>query len=383
MFNYDVIVVGGGLVGGAFALDLAQQNPKFNIAVLEHKEYVEADFTSLENKIYAISPENVAYLTSIGAWPDASRIGTIKAMDVSGDAGGNILLDTKLAKRLYLAKTIEYKYLQHELYLKLRDMTNITFIYDQLSDLIINSDNAELIGAINNYTTRLVVGADGANSFIRNKSNIESNMIDYESCGVVANFSCELPHRNIASQWFKDDSILAYLPLPDKQISIVWSGGEYKELLELSDNDFCIRVAEFGENKLGKLELITKAVAFPLRLYLLDKVYADKVILIGDAAHTIHPLAGQGVNLGFGDSSLLAATLAKCQNYQLSDKSILIKYNATRLLNVRQMQLSCHSLQRIFTSHNPVLEKIRNQGLNIINKSSIIKKYLIKKAIAY
>ncbi|MFN7094812.1 MAG: FAD-dependent monooxygenase [Burkholderiales bacterium] len=376
--EYDIIVVGGGLVGGAFALDLAQQNPKFKIAVLEKQPFKALPHAQIDNKIYAISPQNIAYLKKIGVWPSEERIGTINKMDIFGDQGGNILLDCKVVPQLFLAKTIEYNQLQHQIYTQLQKTVNITFLYDVIEAITQQECHVTLRGKTTAYTTTLLVGADGANSLVRHKALITPKLIDYGQAGIVANFNCEFAHHNTAYQWFNNGDILAYLPLPNKQISIVWSTTNYAERLALSELEFSRQVAKAGNYQLGELELITQPVAFPLRLYALAKIYAPHIALIGDAAHTIHPLAGQGVNLGFEDAALLADILASRQAYQLGDTALLAKYNQLRLPKIRQMQLICHSLQRLFSANSTIVEKVRNIGLNLVNTSSVIKKYLIK-----
>lgn len=384
MQKFEVIIVGGGLVGCAFALDLALQNNKINIAVLELKPYLQPDLSKLDSKIYAISPENVKYLKKIGVWSDESRVGEIKSMDVKGDEKGNIYFDFKGSKHQYLAKTIEYNNLQHQLYTKLGEITNVSFIYDDIKNIEYLDLHAKLTGKNDSYTARLVVGADGANSFVRKSADIEMKLISYPEYGVVANFNCENPHMGIASQWFIDGGeVLAYLPLSNNRISIVWSTKKHQYLTNLPDNEFEKLVEDAGENKLGKLTLITKPVAFPLKLYLLDKVYAHKMVLIGDAAHTIHPLAGQGVNLGFSDAKLLAEILSNVQDYQIGDIAVLARFNSARLINVKKMQFTCHMLYRLFKSNSPILKHVRNTGLNLVNSLPLVKKYLIKQAITY
>ena len=383
MQQFDIVIVGGGLVGSAFALDLAQQNHKFSIAILEHKRYNAPDLDKLDNKIYAVSPENIRYLQSLGVWSDDDRVGTIKCMNVSGDQDGNIIFDNKTAKQLYLAKTIEYNNLQHQLYTKLNSIANIRFIYDELSDINYLEDGVILNGKNEKYKTRLLVGADGANSFVRKKINPEIEQVNYPEYGVVANFRTEIPHYNTAYQWFSKDGVLAYLPLPGNQISIVWASDKYKYLTELSNEEFAQKVTSAGKGKLGKLEVVTPAVAFPLRLFLINKTYARHMVLIGDAAHTIHPLAGQGVNLGFADAQVLAGILAKCNSYQLGDEAVLAEYNAKRIAEVRKMQLTCHALYRLFGINNPLIRQVRNLGLNLVDGLPFIKKYLIRQAITY
>ena len=382
--DYDVIVVGGGLVGSAFALDLAMRNSKLNIAILEKSKPKDLDLSKLDSRVYAISPNNIKYLKNLQSWPDnEDRIGIIKTMDVSGETNGNILLQDKTIYSDHLAKTIECNYLNFHLYTQLSQLLNITFIYDNLEDVEITDNYAKLSCTNNIYAASLIIGADGANSFVRAKSGIISGNINYEQSGVVANFKCEKPHNNIAYQWFRGDNILAYLPLPDKQMSIVWANPDSKNLLNMTEDKFCESVAQASGYKLGKLELITKPAAFPLRLYLLDKFYTERIVLIGDAAHTIHPLAGQGVNLGFGDARELAKILSDVENYQLGDSSLLAKYNALRIPEVRQMQLICHSLHNLFNLNQPLVSKLRNAGLNLVNSVPTLKKYLISSASQY
>ena len=374
MKNFDIIIVGGGLVGYAFALDLAKQNPKFTLAVIEAVKPSFINIDDLDNRIYAIAPDNIAYLKKLGVNIDELRHDIINKMDVSGDLNSNIILDKNYTKNQFLAKTFEYKILQKELYNKISELDNISLIYDNITEIKIEDDNVDLSGANEVYRTRLIVGADGANSFIRKISNIDATLIDYNQSGIVANFKSELPHKNTAYQWFHDGEILAYLPLDDNNISIVWSSNKPDKLLKIDEEDFAKMVSAAGNYQLGLLKLVTKPVAFPLRMHLLSKIYANKVVLIGDAAHTIHPLAGQGVNLGFRDARMLSITLAKLASYQLGEIGVLAKYNAKRQIEVKEMQLTCHLLHKLFAANNEITKTLRNTGLNLVNKFPLLKK---------
>lgn len=417
MKKFDIIVVGGGLVGYAFALDLAKVRPQFSIAIIEVKKPIFRDIDnaislfkkdcqpgviprathsketsfesslygnegmmendSLDSRIYAIAPDNVAYLKKNGVRLDKLRHGIINTMDVSGDINSNIILDKNSTHNQFLAKTLEYKILQKELYHQISLLDNVNLIYDSITKIEVEDARANLTGVDDNYNTKLLVGADGASSFVRKESALDAKLIDYNQFGVVANFSSELPHKNIAYQWFKDGEILAYLPLSNNNISIVWSCNNPRKLLEMSEEDFTTTVSAFGGYKLGKLKILTKPVAFPLRMYLLEKIYAKRVVLIGDAAHTIHPLAGQGVNLGFRDAKKLVQVLSKLEPYQLGEIDVLAKYNVERQIMVKEMQLTCHILHRLFASNNEVIKVLRNQGLNWVNKLPFLKKALM------
>lgn len=378
----DVIIVGGGLVGCACALALAKQNPELQIMIIDRQPQ---DFShndlSWDNKIYAISPRNYRLLMELLPDFSESRVGTIATMLVCGDRGGQIELDA--GNHDYLARVVEYRILQRALIAELAKFTNVEFKYLSLQGLKQTERQVTLMSADGeNYSAAWLIAADGANSFIRKQLEILPQTLDYYQAGVVANFRAQKNHGNIARQWFLGDSILAYLPLPDNNISIVWSCDNSAELLALSPTEFCQQVAAAGKYSLGELELITAPVAFPLRLNLVPKFYQGRVVLIGDAAHTIHPLAGQGVNLGFGDVWELREIFAKSKLSDI-DQFHLARYNSSRLLAARQMQLTCHLLHRLFHSRLAVVDSLRNWGLSLVNRAGMLKKMLVSAATKY
>lgn len=378
--SYDIVVVGGGLVGASFALSTINKNPKLKIAIIEQRK---PDFSANEigydNKIYAISPHNLHELADIDVKANASRFGSIDAMNVRGNQDSAIIFDKNDCNNQFLAKIIEYRNLQAAVMTEI-EQTNIDMLYLNILD-IIEEDNRLLIKSdYQDLYCKWLVAADGANSFVRNKFNFTLEEIPYYQSGVVANFECTKPHNNVAHQWFLGDGILAYLPLPDNKISIVWSTDRAAELLKLDHIAFAKEVAAASGFELGELSVITPPIAFPLKLRLVEKFFHNRVILIGDAAHTIHPLAGQGVNLGFGDAWELAALFAKNNELDFVD---LTKFNAKRLIEVRKMQMTCHLLHRLFHNRNLVVNKILNAGLKMVNNLSMVKKLLIDSAINY
>jgi 2-octaprenylphenol hydroxylase len=233
--------------------------------------------------------------------------------------------------------------------------------------------------------SRLLVGADGANSWVRKEAGLDAEARPYREKGVVANFACATPHRGVALQWFRPDGVLAYLPLPGNRISIVWSTDDAHaaELLSLSEETFCNRVEEAGGGALGKLDLVTRPVAFALTLISVPRVVRARVALIGDAAHVVHPLAGQGVNLGFGDARVLAEVILDgARRHDPGDFSLLRRFERARSEDILAMKLVTDLLQRVFRMRQPGVAQLRNLGLNLTDAIPVIKTILARRAMS-
>jgi ubiquinone biosynthesis UbiH/UbiF/VisC/COQ6 family hydroxylase len=231
----------------------------------------------------------------------------------------------------------------------------------------------------------LVVAADGAESWTRAAAGIEVSFHSYGQLGVVANFRCDKPHRGTAFQWFRNDGVLAWLPLPDNMVSMVWSTNETNaiELQALNAEALCERVAQAGQHRLGALALVTPAIGFALRLMRAPSSIAPRLALIGDAAHTIHPLSGHGINLGFQDACVLANLLAdKPDHIDCGDHALLRRYERSRKEEVITLQTATHDLHKLFTPGWRPLSVLRNAGLNVTNALPVVKDVLIRYAIA-
>ena len=208
---------------------------------------------------------------------------------------------------------------------------------------------------------KLIVGADGPDSWVRQQAGISAAPTLYQQHGVVANFIADKPHHGIAFQWFQPDGILALLPLPQQMVSMVWSVSPEKSaaLLALPHEELCAQVAAASQHTLGELKLITPPAAFPLRLLNLPHIIAPRLALVGDAAHNVHPLAGQGVNLGFRDARELAQVLLqRGAQADCGDVHLLRRYERARREDIVSMQLTTHTLKYLFNNNNPHLAKL-------------------------
>lgn len=388
--DFDVIIVGGGLVGAACAVALARQGHQ--VALLDSKapkdqasKGVEDDW---DNRIYAISPGNAAWLTTLGVWDmlDNSRICPIENMEVWGDADAEPLqLKAYEANVACLGFIVENRQLQAALWTRMKKAGVHVLTGSECIALDINDEQASIKLANDDcLTAKLLVAADGSHSWVRGQAHISMQAYDYEQMGVVANFETELAHQNIARQWFGNDGILAWLPLPGNRISMVWSASndKAKQLLGMDAEALAAEVSEAGKQALGSLRLITPAAAFALSLQVAHNLIEPRLALVGDAAHQIHPLAGQGVNLGFRDVISLAQALSEKHAYQdIGDLTLLRRYERERRTDMLAMKHITHGLKSLFANEMPTVRKLRNWGLRLTDGQSQLKKHLIRQAI--
>lgn len=394
--QYDVVIIGGGPVGASLAAALHDSGLTLALVEASIQATCNPVDDDWDSRIYAISPGSRRFLDQIGAWSrlDAKRIAPVEEMRIFGDSGPSAQLRTgaKLEFSAYqmgvpeLACIAENRALHQALWQVLQSQDNLELINPaRCAALEFSDQTAELTledGRI--LQASLIVGADGRDSWVRNQAGISAAPVDYRQHGVVANFNCELPHRGIAHQWFQADGILALLPLPGNRVSMVWSVSPDKarELLALSPEALCERVADAALRTLGELTLITPAAAFPLRLLTLPHISAPRVALIGDAAHNMHPLAGQGVNTGFRDARQLAQLLldrGACSD--CGDAQLLRRYERKRKEDIYTMQATTWGLKNLFCNHDPLLRNLRNLGLNMTNSVASLKKMLMQHAL--
>ncbi len=382
--DFDVVIVGGGLAG--LALAVALKKSRLSVAVVEGRVPVRS--VDWDARIYAISPANARFLEEVGIWGhlDTARITPVRTMEVHGDAGGRMDFSAYDAGVSELAWIIEASMLHMELWETARRQGNVTLFCPATPEALAAGEEAASLTLADGrrLTSRLVVAADGADSWTRSAAGIEVSFKPYGQHGVVANFRTEQPHREVACQWFRADGVLAYLPLPGKLISIVWStpAEHAAELLGLPPAAFCDRVADAGERRLGALSPVTPPVGFPLRLMRAPRMAAPRLALIGDAAHAIHPLSGHGINLGFQDARVLAETLAlRPGHVDCGDLAWLRRFERARKEEVVALQSATDGLQRLFSQQGQPLTLLRNVGLDLTHRLPVVKDLLVRYAM--
>ena len=382
--QFDLIIVGGGLAG--LSLASALRETQLRIALVENRAPTPAE--GWDARIYAISPTNAEFLKQIGAWKhlDAQRIAPVHTMRVFGDGSGTLCFSAYEAGVDNLAFILESSLMACELWESVKRQANLT-LFCPANSAALHSDEAQVTLMLTDgqkRSARLLVGADGRDSWVRNACGLEATHTPYGERGVVANFACEREHQHTAYQWIRDDGVLAWLPLPGQRISMVWSAPDAlaEELLALPPEALCARVAAAGEHTLGTLQLITPPAAFDLRLMRVPNRTASRVALIGDAAHGIHPLSGHGINLGFRDAAALAELLADTPDWQdIGNPRLLRRYQRIRREETDLLQYTTHTLRLLFRETLPGLKILRNAGMEMTGRLPVVKNLLVRYAL--
>ena len=393
--DFDVIVVGGGMVGAGFAALLGAYEPTegLQVAMLEPRPVpCPSSGEPFDLRVSAVSRASQRLLQRTGAWPQVVQRGAaayqrMVVWDERSTPGGreSICFDAAGLGEPDLGHIVENRTVQAAL--TERAMTHgVTLLRTGVAELdqageamtVVTTEGRRL-------TAALVVAADGSESVVRRLAGIDSRGWDYGQHAVVAHLQPELAHAHTAWQRFLSTGPLALLPLADGRVSLVWSTtpGQAAVLAGLDDARFCDEVTSASGGVLGRLEPTTPRVAFPLRLLHALSYTGHRIALIGDAAHGVHPLAGQGVNLGFMDTAALAQSLGegRGRGADPGDAAPLRRYERWRKAeNIPAMALM-DGLKRLFSNSDPALSWLRRTGLALADRSGPLKRSLIEHAM--
>jgi ubiquinone biosynthesis UbiH/UbiF/VisC/COQ6 family hydroxylase len=387
--DYDAIVVGAGPVGMALATALARES--FSVALADRGAPpsfgAAAGPEDWDTRVYALSPGSAEFLRAIGAWQrlPAERLAPIETMEVRGDGDGLIRFSAYELGERALAWIVEHRELCRSLVESLRTARSVEVLApcEPVSVSWRIDAGVLTLGDGRALSARLIVGADGVRSWLRREAGVDREPRPYRQSAVVANFACERPHRGRAFQWFLEGrGVLAWLPLPGRRMSMVWSAPETlaAELGALDPAALASRVAEAGRHALGALTAITPSASFALSFLRLPSIVAHRLAFVGDAAHGVHPLAGQGLNLGLGDTATLASVLAAGRGVgDVGAPLLLERYARKRAGPVLAMQLVTDGLVRLFDPR--WLKPLRNGGMRAVGALSPLKRLLAQPAL--
>lgn len=381
----DAVIVGGGLVGASLACALQD----LRVAVVDDAAPADAAPAGFDSRIYAISPGNAAFLRQLGAWDrmPAGTVTPVHGMQVHGDDGdASIAFDAWDTGVAELAWIVEDRLLQHALREVLASRSGVELLAPARCEaLAFGPERAALtLEDGRRLVTKLVVGADGASSFVRDRAGIVVRQRPYGYSAVVANFACGKAHGFIARQWFQGGPVLALLPLPGSHVSMVWSTHEAEaaRLAALPAASLCGDVERASALAVGALTLVTPPRVFPLRRLEARESVRERLALVGDAAHVVHPLAGQGANLGFQDARVLARVLHEREpGRDPGDRTLLRRYERERAEAILTMSATVHGLFRLFGAGGQVAGRARNAGLKLVDRAGVIKNLLMRHAM--
>ena len=393
----DVLIAGAGMVGSAVALGAARLG--YNVLLLEPKELnphqatPASDINGFDQRVSALTHASVQLLTRLGVWDAVDSYSLpYRRMDVwDGRGNGRIVFDADEIYRQELGVIVENQRVAAALHHKLSQHKNIGVINDSLQKWQVDINGAELTTASGQaILCQLFLGADGANSLSRRLLALPTREWDYGQEAMVATIRTARSHQRIACQQFLASGPLALLPLQDaddsgRYSSLVWSVDV--EMLpryrNLRDEEFLKALGDASDYRLGIIEEVSPRLSFPLRQRHAKQYIAHHSAILGDAAHTIHPLAGQGVNLGFDDVAVILHELARARQKQMNPgyTELLRRYQRSRQPANLAMMAAMEGFKRGFGSDAKWLTWLRNQGLNQVNQLMPVKKILMKRAM--
>ncbi|GMQ90020.1 MAG: FAD-dependent 2-octaprenylphenol hydroxylase [Gammaproteobacteria bacterium] len=403
--EYDVVIVGGGMVGSLLACALG--GSPLRVAVLERTAPAAAPKEGYDLRVSAITLASCAVFEALGAWPGMQRrrVSELRELRV-WDAGGSgtIRFDSADIGEPRLGYIIENSVIVAALQERLQKFANVDYRCPaEIAEIVMarshpsarKTDTRQAQASMDRVSvalndaqtlnTRLLVGADGAHSLVRRALGIGTTGLDLHQQGIVATVATEKGHEHIAWQRFLPTGPLAFLPLHDPRVcSIVWSAdtGRAEELLGLDDAAFLAQLhAAFGD-RLGQIVSVSKRAAFPLALSHAKRYTAARAALIGDAAHTVHPLAGQGVNLGFMDAATLAEVIldAGTRMRDVGTLNVLRRYERWRKADNLAMLAVTGAFKYVFGNSWPAVSGLRNLALELTDKAAPVKNVILRRA---
>jgi len=390
--DYDIVIIGGHLVGSLFACAL--ENSSYRVAIIDSKDSkANIEITNnFDQRVFALNIASQRLFENLNLWQSISdlRAFPYHAMSVWDEAStGQLAFDCNDIASAALGYIVEEQVLIKVLHERLNKLTNTKCHFSlSLANIEKNSDAIHIeFEDQSKISTRLIVGADGQQSLLRTLAGISTHRGRYCQEAIVATVKVERSHQSRARQRFLKTGPLAFLPLSANTCSIVWSldSDVAQEMLALSISDFEASLTAAFDNSLGQVSLLSERRAFPLNYLHASNYCQPRLALIGDAAHTMHPLAGQGVNLGFMDAAVLAEEIVdfKAANNSNNDPgkfSGLRRFERSRKGDNLLMLAAVGGFKKLFSSDFSAVRQIRGLGMNVFNKATWLKRKATQQA---
>lgn len=367
--HFDICIRGGGIVGHSLALLLARDRLRVGLVAQAPALRPPAD---PDVRAYALNAKSRALLESVRCWPDAQHATAVTEMRVLGDDGGEVNFSAANLAVAALAWIVDVPRLEA-----------------QLSEAVRFQPHIEILDCA--QAADLTVVCEGKASSTRDEFGVEFAVSRYPQRAIAARLSCEHAHAQVARQWFTQGEILAFLPLEGESgnsVGIVWSVLEARaqDVLDMSEEEFCAELEQLSQNCLGKLQLSSPRKAWPLQSAHASRwvgtTHGQAWALAGDAAHNVHPLAGQGLNLGLGDVAELAGILHAREYWRpVSDGKLLRRYERARRTEVATTDLAMDGLQQLFSKEGTVWQSLRNWGMKGFEHSGLTKQWAARQAM--
>jgi len=368
--QFDICIRGGGIVGHTLALLLARE--RLSVGLVTNPP-ARSSAAGPDVRAYALNAKSKALLESVRCWPDAQHATAVTQMRVLGDDGGEVN---------FCAEDLDVDALTW--------IVDVPLLEARLAEAVRFQPQIEVID--NPKPASLTVVCEGKGSRTREELGVEFEVTRYQQRAIAARLTTEQAHGQTARQWFTQGEILAFLPLDGEQghtVGIVWSVKESRveSLMTASEEEFCAELAQVSGHCLGDLKLASARAAWPLQAaqasrWIGTTPEGQSWALAGDAAHAVHPLAGQGLNLGLGDAAELARILqGKASWRAVSDPKLLRQYERARRAEVSATALAMDSLQQLFSRSNPAWQALRNWGMNGFERSGLAKQWAARYAM--
>ena len=381
----DVVILGAGIVGMATLITLA----KYDIEVTLLSDAKTTHKKEADPRFYTITPGVKTWLEKNGVWTflPKKKVSSVRSIIVYSDKEHSSLkFDADDVEMNELAFIVNHDDLEKAFIDRISEISYEEIKTNKIKSLSVGLKDINLNFANDNIRQfKLAIGADGSNSWVRSQSSIHFKSKDFDQTAIVINIKTSKAHQGCAYQKFMYHAILAFLPFHTHEFSIVFSLGNeiLEEYKNLTDAKFIQMLEKETSEMFGEIVLTTNRQHFPLNMKINESLISDRVLLVGDAAHQIHPLAGQGLNLGLRDVIEFDELLSSNKKYHhdLGLNSFLKKYNRNRKTDILSLSYLTDKLSSLFTSKNHIVDFVINFGFNKINQNQLVKKILIKKAI--